>query len=103
MAPKPLDVLKKGLAKFSNCIKDRKDELTTKLSRKETISSADEKWPTQREVLKAVSTIGRYTADLNDPILCKIEGLLGLFNRQLRLEETHSMQMTQLTDFFRRV
>jgi hypothetical protein len=36
--------------------------------------------PTQREVLKAVSTIGRYTADLNDPILCKIEGLLGLFN-----------------------
>jgi hypothetical protein len=59
--------------------------------------------PTRREVLKAVSTIGRYAADLNDPILRKIEGLLGLFNRKLSLEETRSMQATQLTDFFKRV
>ncbi|KAF8905996.1 hypothetical protein CPB84DRAFT_1770763 [Gymnopilus junonius] len=44
MAPGPLEVLKRGLAKFSKSIKDRKDALTTKLQRKETISSADEHW-----------------------------------------------------------
>jgi hypothetical protein len=31
MAPKPLDTLKKGLAKFSKQIKDHKDELNAKL------------------------------------------------------------------------
>ena len=44
MAPKPLDILKKGLAKFSSQIKDRKDKLNTRLSRRETITSADEAW-----------------------------------------------------------
>jgi len=44
--------------------------------------------PTRREVLKAVSTIGKYTNDLNDPFSRKIEALLGSFTRQLRLEET---------------
>jgi hypothetical protein len=32
MAPKPLDTLKKGFAKFSKQIKDHKDELSAKLS-----------------------------------------------------------------------
>jgi hypothetical protein len=44
MAPKPLDILKKGLSKFTNTIKARRDELNTRLARKETISSADEHW-----------------------------------------------------------
>ena len=44
MAPKPLDILKKGLEKFSNSIKTRKDGLTLKLSCWESISSADEWW-----------------------------------------------------------
>jgi hypothetical protein len=44
MAPKPLEILKKGLNNFSKKIKDRKDTLTLKLSRKESISSADERW-----------------------------------------------------------
>ena len=44
MAPKPLDILKKGLSKFTKTIKARRDELNTKLARKETISSADEHW-----------------------------------------------------------
>jgi hypothetical protein len=42
MAPKPLDLLKKHLAKFSNRIQDRKDKLTMKLSQNETISPAEE-------------------------------------------------------------
>ena len=44
MAPKPLDILKEGLSKFSKTIQGRKDKLNAKLSRKETISSADEQW-----------------------------------------------------------
>jgi len=44
MAPKPLDILKNGLDKFSKKIKTRKEALTLKLSRRESISSADEKW-----------------------------------------------------------
>ena len=59
--------------------------------------------PNQRDVLKAVSTIGRYIDDMNDPFARKMEELLGSFNRQLRLEETRSMKNTVLTDFFQRV
>ena len=44
MAPKALDILKKGLAKFSKKNKERRDDLNAKLSRKEAISSADEQW-----------------------------------------------------------
>lgn len=44
MAPKALDILKKGLSIFSKHTKERKDKLNGKLSRKETISSADEQW-----------------------------------------------------------
>lgn len=57
--------------------------------------------PTRCEVLKAVSTIGKYTKDLNDPLSQKIEALLGSFTRQLRLEETRHMKNAVLTDFFR--
>jgi hypothetical protein len=39
--------------------------------------------PTQRKVLKAVSTINKYIADFNNPIAHKLEALLGSFNRQL--------------------
>ena len=59
--------------------------------------------PNRQDVLKAVSTIGRYIDDMNDPIAHKMEELLGSFNRQLRLEETKSMKNTVLTDFFQRV
>jgi hypothetical protein len=44
MAPKPLEVLKKGLAKFTETVKVRKKELSAKLARAETISSLDEQW-----------------------------------------------------------
>ena len=60
-----------------------------------------EPYPTRREVLKVVSTIGKYTNDLNDPFARKIEALLGSFTKQLRLEETERMKNTVLTDFFK--
>jgi hypothetical protein len=44
MAPKPLKIFRKGLNRFSKKIKARKDTLTLKLSHKESISSADERW-----------------------------------------------------------
>ena len=56
--------------------------------------------PTRREVLKAVSTIRKYTNNLNDPFVRNIEALLGSFTRQLRLEETRHMKNAVLTDFF---
>ena len=59
--------------------------------------------PTYCDVLKVASTISRYIEDLNCPIACKIEALLGSFNRQLLLEETKSMKDTILNDFFQRL
>lgn len=44
MASKPLDILKKGLAKLENSFKAKKEQLEAKLSRKESISSSDERW-----------------------------------------------------------
>ena len=44
MASKPLNILKKGLDKFSKKIKTRKNMLNKKLSEKESISEADEHW-----------------------------------------------------------
>ena len=58
--------------------------------------------PNRRDVLKAVSTIGRFIGDWNDPIARKMEVLLGSFNRQLRYNETQGMRNATLTDFFQR-
>ena len=59
--------------------------------------------PTWRDVLKAVSTICRYTEDINEPIAQKVEAILGSFNRQICLDETKGMKNTILTDFFQKV
>ena len=44
MASKPLDILKKGLAKLKNSFKTKKEHLEAKLSRQESISSSDGQW-----------------------------------------------------------
>ena len=44
MAPKPLEILKKGLTKFSKKIKEQKDALEAKLAQKETILADDKHW-----------------------------------------------------------
>ena len=59
--------------------------------------------PTRRDVLKAISTIGRYVDDLNEPIARKMEAVLESFSRQLRLDETRTMKGSILTDFFPRL
>jgi len=126
MASKPLEILKKGLNKFTETVKTRKNELSAKLARAETISSSDEQWLDNEantvndqkvldtlqsasdyerglECSEAVSTISRYIDGLNNPITRKFEALLVSFNRQLRLEETRSLKETILTDYFQRL
>jgi len=44
MASKPLEILKKGLNKFTETVKTCNNELSAKLARAETISSSDEQW-----------------------------------------------------------
>jgi len=44
MAPSPLNILKKGLEKLENTVKDRKQKLKAHLAEKRSISSVDEQW-----------------------------------------------------------
>ena len=44
MSKNPLDLLKKGLSKLKDSIKERKDNLLACLNRKEKISDEDEEW-----------------------------------------------------------
>jgi hypothetical protein len=62
----------------------------------------DEPRPTRRDVLKAASTIGKYTNDMKYRLARKMEALLGSFNRLLRLEEARGLKDAHLTDFFDR-
>lgn len=57
--------------------------------------------PTRRELLKAVSTIRKYTDGSNNSLARKIDALLGTFTRQLRFEETQRMKDSVITDFFK--
>ncbi|KAF8221230.1 hypothetical protein L208DRAFT_1329336 [Tricholoma matsutake] len=59
--------------------------------------------PTQCNILKAASTINRYLDDLNNLITHKLEGLPGLFNIQICLEESQSTKETVITDFSQRL
>ena len=56
--------------------------------------------PTHREVLQAASVIDKYIDTLDDPVAHKLEGVLASFRRQMRLEMSHSMNSTHLTDYF---
>ena len=90
MAPRPLDILKKGLAKFTTSIKARKDVLTTKLAKKEPIPPSDEEWLDNEanvideervlEALEAASDYERGVAKLDDtgkPIVQKLREWAG--------------------------
>jgi hypothetical protein len=59
--------------------------------------------PTRHELLKAVLRIREYVDGSNDSLAWKIDGLLGSFTRQLRLEETHRMKDSTINDFFRSI
>ena len=56
--------------------------------------------PTHKDVLWATSVIKQYIDDINNPVACQLEALLGSFNCQLRLEEVDSLKDTSITDYF---
>jgi hypothetical protein len=56
--------------------------------------------PMHREVLQAASVIDKYIDTLDDPVAHKLEGVLASFRCQMRLEMSHSMKSTHLTDYF---
>jgi hypothetical protein len=49
--------------------------------------------PTRREVLRALSTIGKCIEASNDPIARKLDALMETFSQQLCLNETQSMRL----------
>jgi len=54
--------------------------------------------PSRRDILKAVSTIGRYIDDWNNPKYClQVGSTFGI--RHLHLDRTKCMQGTAITDF----
>jgi hypothetical protein len=59
--------------------------------------------PTPREALQAISLITDYinSININDPIACKLEALLGHFSRQISMERSRGMKETIKTDYFR--
>jgi hypothetical protein len=56
--------------------------------------------PTYREVLQAVSIINRYVDHVDNPVACKLEGVLGRFTQFLQLERSKALTTTQITDYF---
>ena len=70
MAPKPLDIQKEGLSKSLKTIQGRKDKLNTKLSRKKTISSADEQWlDNEANTVDAQRVLNEETKSLKNTVL----------------------------------
>ncbi|KAF8232564.1 hypothetical protein L208DRAFT_1561903 [Tricholoma matsutake] len=47
-----------------------------------------------------LSLISKYIDTLDDPVARKLEGVLASFRCQMRLEMSHSMKSTHLTDYF---
>ena len=70
-----------------------------KINSGEDINIFHEPPPTLHDILKAISTIGKYTDNMN---ACKMEVILDTFTRQCCLDETRTMKNSVLTDFFDR-
>ncbi|KAF8240718.1 hypothetical protein L208DRAFT_1231660 [Tricholoma matsutake] len=56
--------------------------------------------PICHEVLQAALVINKYIDCVDDPIACKLEGILASFKHQMQLEMSSSMNSTHLTDYF---
>jgi hypothetical protein len=56
--------------------------------------------PTCVDVCKAISMISKYIDNINKPLVCEVEAVLGLFKRQLWLEEAQMAKEAAITDYF---
>ena len=67
----------------------------------------DKNFPTepelsQQDVLKVTSTPSKFIEKMDNPIACKLEGLIYSLNMQLCLEETRNLKDSHLTSYFNR-
>ncbi|KAF8988308.1 hypothetical protein BDQ17DRAFT_1219099, partial [Cyathus striatus] len=53
-----------------------------------------------QEALEAAIILGKYVSDINDTYVQKLEKELAAFGRQTRIEQSHSMVPTKITQFF---
>ena len=56
--------------------------------------------PACKDALAAAITLQKYVADINEPFARKLETILASFGCQTRLEESHALKPTYITDFF---
>ncbi|KAJ7281013.1 hypothetical protein C8J57DRAFT_1564480, partial [Mycena rebaudengoi] len=59
--------------------------------------------PSRKEALQAVSTLHQYIADLDEPFVRNLEGVLVTFGRETRQEESREMVNSFITDYLVRV
>lgn len=58
--------------------------------------------PTHCDVLQAASVINRYIDSIDDPVACKLKGILASFEHQNHLERTCPLVPIQITTYFSR-
>lgn len=61
-----------------------------------------EEQPSRREALNAMATLQRFAITMDDPVARKLEGILGSFGRQMRLEEAKGLVDNKITQYFAR-
>ncbi len=62
--------------------------------------SLSEPRPKRCEALRAVRTLQKYVETMDDPFARNLERILASFGRKTRLEETNSLQNSQITSYF---
>ena len=58
--------------------------------------------PTRKEALQAMMVLRRYANEMDDPLVRKVEAVLGLFGRMTQVHEVKSMKDKKLTSYFTR-
>ncbi|KAJ7251216.1 hypothetical protein C8J57DRAFT_1520572 [Mycena rebaudengoi] len=86
----PLSHLRKGLAVLKECEREKNGG--------DNDEEGDPK-PSRKEALQAVSTLHQYIADLDEPFVRNLEGVLVTFGRETRQEEFREMVNSFITDY----
>ena len=56
--------------------------------------------PIRKEALQAIMVLCRYANEMDNPLVCKVEVVLGLFGRMTQVHEVKSMKDKKLTSYF---
>ena len=55
---------------------------------------------THKEALQAMLVLHRYANEINDPLACKVEVMLGSFGQMTQVQEMKGMKDKKLTSYF---